>query len=138
PVAALIMVAFCVIMGLHHGAFGLLVVLMSRRSTVGNRRPLLMAPFFWTAIEFLRDRVVGVPWNPLGNAQVDNIPFAHLSALAGVYGPSFAVVLVNCAFTAALLLYGRRRFNLLISAGVAAVALQMGVLVKPGPAFAGR
>src|SRR5207249_2272814 len=28
--------------------------------------------------------------------------------------------------------------SLLISAGVAAVALQMGVLVKPGPAFAGR
>jgi apolipoprotein N-acyltransferase len=118
-------------MGVHHGAFGALVVLMSRRSTLGNRRPLLLAPVFWVAIEFFRERVTGVPWNPLGNSQVDNIPFARIAQTTGVYGLSFAVMLVNCAFVAALLLWGRRRKTLLISAAAAAVALQIGVFAKP-------
>jgi apolipoprotein N-acyltransferase len=133
PVAALIAMGYCLIMAIHHGVFGSLVVLMARRSSLGNRRPLFMAPFFWVAMEFVRDRVIGVPWQPLGGAQVDNIPFARISEITGVYGLSFAVMLVNCAFAAALLLYGRRRLNLLISAAAAAIALQMGVFAKPAP-----
>jgi apolipoprotein N-acyltransferase len=131
--AGLIALGFCLIMGMHHGAFGLLVVLMARRSSLGNRKPLFLAPFFWVAIEFFRDRVTGVPWQPLGGAQVDNIPFARIGEVTGVYGLSFAVMLVNCAFVAALLLYGRRRVNLLISAVAAAVALQMGIFARPAP-----
>ena len=107
---------------------------MVRRSSAGNRRPLLAAPFFWVAIEFLRDHLASVPWNPLGNAQVSNIPFARIAEFTGVYGLSFAIMLVNCAFTAGFLFYGRRRKNLLISATAAAVALQMGALVHPAPA----
>ena len=79
---------------------------------VGNRRPLLLAPVFWVAIELFRDRVIGDPWNPLGGAQIDNIPFARMAQVAGVYGLSFAVMLVNCALVAALLLRGQRRKNL--------------------------
>ncbi|HZD95430.1 MAG TPA: apolipoprotein N-acyltransferase, partial [Candidatus Sulfotelmatobacter sp.] len=120
-----------IIMAMHHGAFGALVVLMSRRSTLGIRRPLLLAPVLWVAIEFYRDRVTGVPWNLLGNSQIDNIPFARIAQTTGVYGLSFAVMLVNCAFVAALMLWGRRRINLLISAAAAAIALQIGVLAKP-------
>ncbi|HEX5433310.1 MAG TPA: apolipoprotein N-acyltransferase [Candidatus Angelobacter sp.] len=131
--ASLITLGFALIMGLHHGAFGGLVVLMSRRSSLGNRRPLLLAPFFWVAIEYFRDRVTGVPWLPLGSAQVNNIPFARIAEVTGVYGLSFAVMLVNCAFAAGLLLYGRRRVNLLISAAAAAIALQMGVFAKSEP-----
>jgi len=134
-VAGLIMAGYCIIMGMHHGAFGALVVLVSRRSNLGNRRPLLLAPVFWVAIEFFRDRVTGVPWNQLGNSQIDNIPFARIAQTTGVYGLSFAVMLVNCAFAAALLLWGKRRINLLVSAGAAAIALQIGVLAKP-PLFA--
>jgi apolipoprotein N-acyltransferase len=129
--AIVITALYCIIMGMHHGAFGALVVLMGRRSTMGNRRPLLLAPVFWVAIEFFRERVTGVPWNPLGNSQIDNIPFARIAQTTGVYGLSFAVMLVNCAFVAALLLWGRRRKNLLISAAAAAVALQIGVFAKP-------
>lgn len=128
--AALITMVFCVIMALHHGAFGGLLVLMSRRSSLGNRRPLFLAPFFWVAIEYFRDRVTGVPWLPLGSAQVNNVPFARIAEVTGVYGLSFAVMLVNCAFAAGLLLYGRRRTNLLISATAAAIALQMGIFAK--------
>jgi apolipoprotein N-acyltransferase len=131
--ASLIALGYCLIMAMHHGVFGLLVVLMARRSIFGNRLPLIMAPFFWVAIEFFRDRVTGVPWQPLGGAQVNNIPFARISEVTGVYGLSFAVMLVNCAFVAALLLQGRRRKNLLISATAAAVALQIGVFAKPAP-----
>src|SRR5260370_32600672 len=121
PVAALIGVGYCLIMGMHHGVFGSLVVLMARRSSLGNRRPLFMAPFFWVAMEFLRDRVTGVPWQPLGGAQVDNIPFTRISEITAVYGLSFAVMLVNCAFAASLLLYGLRRLELPISSAATAM-----------------
>jgi apolipoprotein N-acyltransferase len=133
PVAMLIMLGFCMIMGLHQGVFGLLTVFTVRRSTAGNARPLLLAPFFWTAIEFLHDRFSGFAWDPLGNAQINNIPFSRIAEYTGVYGLSFAIVLVNCAFTAGLLLFGKRRKNLLVSAAAAAVALQMGVFAKAGP-----
>jgi apolipoprotein N-acyltransferase len=126
-----IMMGYCLIMGMHHGVFGLLVVLMARRSTLGNQRPLLFAPVFWVALEFFRDRIIGVPWEPLGNAQVDNIPFARIAGFTGVYGLSFAIILVNCAFTAGLLLFGRRRTNLLIAATAAAIALQFGAFLSP-------
>src|SRR5258708_1511914 len=136
--AALITIAFCIYMGLHHGAFAALVVMMARRSTSGNRRPLLLAPVFWTAIELFRDRVIGDPWNQLGGAQIDNIPFARMAQTAGVYGLSFAVMLVNCALVAAMLLRGQRRKNLLVSTASAAIALQIGVFAKPAPFVATR
>lgn len=132
-VAALITLAFALYMALHHGVFGLLLVLMARRSFLGNRKPLFLAPFFWVAIEFFRDRVIGDPWLPLGGAQIDNVPFARIAEVTGVYGLSFAVMLVNCAFVAAFLLYGRRRVNLLVSACAAAIALQMGTFAKAEP-----
>ena len=133
PVALLVTLVLGLILGMTHAFFALLVVAMARRATVGNRRPLFTAPFFWVAIEFFRDRVLGCPWNVLGNAQVDNAPFARISAFAGVYGLSFAIVLVNCAFVSALLLTGVRRKNLMISAVAAAIALQLGVFVSPAP-----
>lgn len=137
-VAVLITIAYGLLMGLHHGLFGMLVVLMARRSTLGNRKPLFMAPFFWVAIEFLRDRGIGQPWLPLGGSQIDNIPFARIAEFTGVYGLSFAVMLVNCAFVAAFLLFGRRRKNLLVSAVAAAIALQMGIFAKADPFYANR
>jgi apolipoprotein N-acyltransferase len=136
--AAFITMGYCLIMGMHHGVFGMLVVLMTRRSTLGNRRPLLMAPVFWVALEFFRDRIIGVPWEPLGNSQVDNIPFARIAQFTGVYGLSLAIMLVNCAFTAGFLLFGRRRKNLLLSATAAAVALQVGIFLNPGALPAAR
>src|SRR5215831_5171014 len=136
--ATLITMGYCLIMGMHHGTFGLLLVMMARRASAGNRRPLFMAPFFWVAIEFFRDRVTGVTWQPLGGAQVENIPFSRIAEVTGVYGLSFAIMLVNCAFVGALLLRGRRRTNLLVSAGAAAVALQMGVFARPAPLPANR
>jgi len=132
-ISFLLTLAFSLLMGLHHGVFGLLVVYMSRRSSFGNRRPLFLAPFFWVAVELARDRIIGMPWNPLGGAQVDNVPFARIAEVTGVYGLSFAVMLVNCAFVAGMLLFGRRRLNLLISASAAAIALQMGVFAKQEP-----
>jgi apolipoprotein N-acyltransferase len=136
--ATLITLAFCLIMAMHHGAFGFLIVLIARRSSFGNRRPLLLAPFFWVAIEFFRERATPVFWEPLGTSQVDNIPFARIAQLTGVYGLSFAIVLVNAAFVAAMLLRGKQRRNLLLTALAAAIALQIGVLARPAPAPAAR
>src|SRR5438270_2254136 len=131
--ATLITIAFCIYMGLHHGAFAALVVMMAQRSSTGTRRPLLLAPVFVTALELFLGRVIGDPWNPLGGAQIDNIPFARMAQVAGVYGLSFAVMLVNCALVAAMLLRGQRRKNLMVATVAAAIALQIGIFAKPDP-----
>src|SRR5262249_29451488 len=90
------------------------------------------------AIEFFRDRATPVFWEPLGTSQVDNIPFSRMAQLTGVYGLSFAIMLVNSAFVAAMLLQGKQRRKLLLTALAAAVALQIGVLARPAPAPAAR
>jgi apolipoprotein N-acyltransferase len=100
---------------------------------LGRNRTLILAPFFWVTVEIVWEQVVGFPWQPLGNAQVDNIPMSRIATWTGVYGLSFEMVLVNAAFAAAFLVPRERRRTLLVAALAAAVILQLGVLVKPAP-----
>ena len=131
PVAALLLVLFCLYLGLYHGLFGALLVMAARSPRIGPQRVLLLAPFLWVAVELARTRVTGFPWNLLGTAQVDNSPLTQFAPFTGVYGVSFAIVLVNAAFAAALLLPQERRYSTAIAALASAVVLQAGVLVKP-------
>ena len=119
-----VLLLFCLYLGLYHGAFGLLISLLARRS--GIRWPLVCAPFLWVAIELARTRVSGFPWNLLGIAQVDNIPLAHLARATGVYGLSFEIIVVNVAMAAAFLVQRARRNHLLWAALAAALVLQAG------------
>ena len=102
PVAALALFLFCCYLGLYHGLFGLLLSLLARKSDY--RRPLVLAPFLWVAVELARTRITGFPWNLLGIAQVSNIALSRIAAFTGVYGISFEIVLVNVALAAAFLI----------------------------------
>jgi len=130
---ALLMVLFLLATGMHHGIFGLLLVGAAKAKHLGRNRALILAPFFWVAAEILWEWIVGFPWQPLGTAQVDNIPMSRIATWTGVYGLSFEIALVNTALAAAFLLPRERRRTMLTAAMGAAMILQLGVLVKPAP-----
>ena len=135
PEALLALFLFCCYLGLYHGFFGLLVGLLAG-SARDFRRPLVMAPFLWVAVELARTRVTGFPWNLLGIAQVDNGALCRIAASTGVYGISFEIVLVNVALAAAFLVPRQKRGALLAAALAAAAVLQAGRLVEAPPAKA--
>ena len=125
-----VLVLFCLALAAHEGIFGLLLALVAARGY--ERRALVLAPFLWVAVELARTRITGFPWDLLGTVQVDNIPLSRIATFTGVYGLSFEVLLVNAALAAAFLSVPSRRKLLLVAAIVAAVILQLGVLVQPG------
>ncbi|MEA1928489.1 MAG: apolipoprotein N-acyltransferase [Candidatus Auribacterota bacterium] len=68
-------------------------------SWIDSRKPGWVwwaAPVGWVALEYLRTYLFsGFPWNLLGISQVRIIPLIQISAITGVYGVSFLLVLVN-------------------------------------------
>jgi apolipoprotein N-acyltransferase len=135
--AVLTLFLFCCYLGLYHGFFGLLVALLAGPGR-DYRRPLVLAPFLWVAVELARTRVTGFPWNLLGTAQVDNVALSRIAASTGVYGISFEIVLVNVALAAAFLVPREKRGALLAAALAAAAVLQAGRLIDAPPAKADR
>lgn len=135
PAALLVLILFCLYVGLYHGFFGLLLSVIARAS---ERRALIAAPFVWVALELARTRITAFPWELLGHAQTDNFVLARLATLTGVYGLAWEIVLVNSAFAAAFLVAKDRRKLLLGSALGASVILQAGQWAPPPPAAADR
>ena len=135
PLGLLVLLLFALYLGLYHGLFGLLLSLLVRRSRY-NRWALLCAPFLWVAVELARTRISGFPWNLLGITQVDNIPLTRLATVAGVYGLSFEIMLVNVAIAAAFVVPRARRKTLLAASLAAACVLQAGRWISPPPAIA--
>ncbi len=135
PMAALVLILFCLYIGLYHGLFGLLLAVIARGS---ERRALVAAPFVWVAVELARTRVTAFPWELLGYAQTDNFVLTRIATLTGVYGLSWEIVLVNSAFAAAFVVAKERRKLLLVSALAASVVLQAGQWVAPPRAASDR
>ncbi len=131
PLALVILLLFCLYLGLYHGLFGILVSLLAGNSPF-SRRALLVAPMAWVAVELARTRISGFPWDLLGVTQVDNIPLARIATVTGVYGLSLEIMVVNVAFAAVFLVQRPKRKPLLLVAVAAVVVLQAGRLV-PAP-----
>jgi apolipoprotein N-acyltransferase len=130
PVAVLVLFLFCCYLGLYHGFFGLLLSLLSGPGR-DYRRPLVLAPFLWVAVELARTRITGFPWDLLGVAQVDNAALCRIAAFTGVYGISFEILLVNVALAAAFLVPREKRSAMMVAALAAGAVLQAGRLVEP-------
>ena len=96
PIAAGILILFCLYLGLYHALFGALIAAFHSR--FGRQKTLLLVPFAWVAIELARSRITGLPWDLLGMAQVDNPLLTRLAPIAGVYGLSFVIAAVNALF----------------------------------------
>ena len=106
PIAAGILVLFCLYLGLYHALFGTLIAAFRRR--FGRQAALLMVPFAWVAVELARARITGLPWDLLGIAQVDNPLLTRLAPITGVYGLSFVIAAVNALWLIRIRLRERR------------------------------
>jgi apolipoprotein N-acyltransferase len=93
PVAAGILILFCLYLGLYHALFGGIVATLGRR--FGRQAALLLVPFVWVTVELARARVTGLPWDLLGITQVDNPVLTRLAPITGVYGLSFVIAALN-------------------------------------------
>ncbi|MBW2332045.1 MAG: apolipoprotein N-acyltransferase, partial [Deltaproteobacteria bacterium] len=69
---------------------------------VANFKNNRLSPFWgaciWVALEYARSYIMtGFPWCLLGYSQYSRLPLIQISDIAGVYGISFIIVLVNFA-----------------------------------------
>jgi apolipoprotein N-acyltransferase len=106
PVAAGILVLFCLYLGLYHALFGALVGAF-RRLPLGRNGILILTPFAWVAVELARARITGLPWDLLGITQVDNPILTRLAPITGAYGLSFVIAFVNALWLMRLTLRDR-------------------------------
>lgn len=134
-VPELLLLAFSLYLGIYSAIFGFLLVFV--RESAGKERALLAAPLFWAALELAASRITSVPWDQLGDSQVDNALLTRLVPWTGVYGVSFLLVAVNCLFTAGFLLSSRAaRVRAVAVGGVVLLVSVLGLTVaapKPVP-----
>ena len=147
PVAVLVLILFCMYVGLYHGFFGLLLAVIAGWKIGGSkpaasgasiRRALVVAPFLWVAVELARTRITAFPWELLGYSQTGNFALTRIARLTGVYGLSFEILLVNSVFAAAFLVGKEQRKQLLLAACAAVVILQTGQWLAPPAVAADR
>jgi apolipoprotein N-acyltransferase len=138
PVAAGILVLFCLYLALYHAAFGLLLGLLTRTRAFANARALLLAPVLWVAVELARAHITSFPWDMLGYAQVNNVPLTRLATLTGVYGLSLVIALVNTVLALGFLLPRDRRMTVALVGVLGAVALESGAAVAYPPVHPDR
>ncbi len=133
PVAAGILVLFCLYLGLYFALFALLVTL-THRATGKFAWTLFFTPFLWVAMELACARITSFPWNQLGVSQIDNLALTRVATVTGVYGISFLIVAVNCVLAGAILFRGwpKRVACLLVWLALAAAARQA-TLWHPAP-----
>jgi len=112
--ASLITLLLCAYLALYPALFGAAVV---RLRMTHPSLLILSTPAVWTALELARTYVFsGFPWSLLGYSQYLALPVIQVSDIAGVYGVSFLIVLVNAAV--AEFLADRKKYSLLVIASV--------------------
>ncbi len=122
PVAAGILLLFCLYLGLYHLLFAALIAAF--RSRLGRQAALLLSPFAWVAVELARSRITSLPWDLLGIAQVDNPLLTRLAPFTGVYGISFVIAAINALWLVRIQIRERRHTRLILTIlGVGIVVL---------------
>jgi apolipoprotein N-acyltransferase len=125
-------VALTLEMALFAGAFGLLAPFVRRAG-----RPVLNAVSWaalWTVFEWVRALwpFGGFTWGTVGISQVTNQATVRLATVAGVWGVSFAVVLVNGLLLAAIQADGPSRTRRSVPIGVAIAVIVVPVMIPFG------
>lgn len=126
PAAVVILVLFCLYLGLYLALFAF-VVTLARRATGSTAWTLCLTPFLWVATELACARITSFPWDQLGYSQIDNLLLTRVAPWTGNYGISFVLVAVNCAVAGLFLFRGwRARVLPALAALVFVLAMQTG------------
>jgi len=73
----------------------------------------LVAPVLWVCLEYAKSKLfTGFPWENLGYSQYHNIFFIQIADIAGVFGLSFLILLLNAAFFELITERSKRSFTL--------------------------
>ncbi len=84
-----------------------------------RRKEILAGAALWTLLEWSRLSVLcGFTWNPIGLSLAAYLPSLQFSAIWGIYGLSFWVMMTNLAAVKAYWSQGRRRKQLILCWGV--------------------
>ena len=104
-----------ILLSLYCAAYFLGFVFCSRFIIFRLRLPLVVvAPCIWTALEFIRSFFLsGFPWFFIGHTQYWYLPLIQICDIAGVYGVSFIIVMINAGI-ADLIIYAFTKRSLLI------------------------
>src|SRR5689334_8949806 len=105
--AYLLLIPGALVVGLFHGFFTSLTALALRK---WSYIAILLAPIFWTALEWVRLGVTGQLWNALGYSQAYHPFLIEAAAWGGVYAVSFLIVAINSV--AALLIISRTKLSI--------------------------
>ena len=127
--SAMVLILVCTILSLYIG------IVASVASYVGLKdvKSIFVISGIWIGLEFIRGYIpyLGFPWCLLGYSQHDITVIAQLSAVTGVYGISYLILLINCCI--AHLFIVRSKYGLttlyifIISILIAASAIVTGV-----------
>src|SRR5687767_9114200 len=97
--AYLLLVPGAIVIGIFPGLAIMLAALAIKR---WGQWAVLIAPVFWTALEWVRLGVTGQLWNALGYSQAFHSVLIQPATWGGVYAVSFLIVVVNSAIVLVL------------------------------------
>jgi len=91
-VAIMLILAFY--LSIYYALFAMGIVFLRRKVPF-----YLVAPVLWVCLEYAKSKLfTGFPWENLGYSQFSNILFIQSADIAGVFGISFLIILLNVAF----------------------------------------
>ena len=106
--AYVLLIPGAIVIGVFPGIFTLFLALAIRR---WGHMALLLAPVFWTALEWARLGVTGQLWNALGYSQAFDPFLIQPARWGGVYAVSFLLVAVNSAIALLIVKQTRRTIS---------------------------
>ena len=135
PLSAVILLALAAYLALYVGLF-----CYGSSIIAGAAWPVeLLAPSaLWVALEYLRTyALTGYPWALLGYTQYRSALLLPIASVAGVYGLSFLVILVNIALAQVAVRATARLQTVVLAGAVALLLLWSPRLLSPTTAAAG-
>ena len=99
-VAYLLLIPITLVVGLFPAVFAMMLALAIKR---WDHVALLLAPCFWTALEWSRLGTTGQLWNAIGYSQAGVFELIQPARWGGVYAVGFLIVAVNAALAFAVL-----------------------------------
>lgn len=76
--------------------FGFVFLLINFVRKFFTSLEFIIFPFLWVSLEYILSFLLtGFPWNLMGYSQIHFTPFVQISSITGVYGVSFAIILLN-------------------------------------------
>jgi apolipoprotein N-acyltransferase len=114
--AYLLLIPGALVVGVFHGLFAAMVTFLIQK---WGRLAILLAPLFWTALEWVRLEVTGQLWNALGYSQAFHPLLIQPANWGGVYAVSFLIVTINSIV--ALLIIHRTKWSITVAGSLALI-----------------